>query len=367
MPATATPNPAAMIRFSAGTRRRTDDISYDESVTLGASSRTMPALRVPSGNWLTHVDLLVTVTAAGNSASVAANADAPFSVLDTIRFLDAGGNQLSEWSGYELYLCNLLGGFQFQADPTASPAYSAMVTGTGGTGGSFTFPIRVPVVIVDRDLIGAYPNGDASAQLRIEITAAPLGDVYTTSPTNAPTLRVQAIPAGNVVPGGPMPSGLPIAPEPPGGGTFQQWSSTPYEFAAAGRRVVRHTRVGQIYRQLIMVTRNSSGARSNAIVNSLRFSVDEVATVRGPWNYLRHLTWTEQSVTATQLPTGVITVNYAAEWDGKMGGEMRDNWLPTAPGTKVEIEADVAAAGSLTVLTNEIVVASGKVAEVLRT
>jgi hypothetical protein len=347
--------PPDALRFSIGARQRDTGVFYDESKVLSASAQVMPEASVPPGDWLEYVSLLVDVTAAGNSAAVTAQPDAPWSLFNEVAFLDAAGNTVHALKGYNLYLVNLLGGYNFQNDPTTSPYFVTMVLGAGATGGSFNFLLRVPVLIIDREGIGAYPNAASNAVTRVRLTLAPLASIYGTLPTAAPTVRVRMISTGLVMPADNSPTGRSYAPEPPGAGTFQQWTQLSYD-VTIGRRTLAHSRKGQTYRSLIIVTRNVSGARVDTILNELKFSIDDVASLRGPWTYARHVTWERQLVLAANLPSGVAQISYAHEWDGKVGGELRDNWVVTAPGSKVELEMDVAVAGTIDIVTNEIVV-----------
>lgn len=357
--ATAAPAPTPL-RFSTGSRDRFDGVFYDEEATLGGSAKVLREAKVPVGNWLAFIDLLVTVTADNTgAANVALENDAPWSVLDEVVFSDAGGSAVHSLSGYNLYLMNLLGGFAYASDPTASPYYSALTTGAGATAGSGQFVLRVPVEIINRDAIGAYPNGGSNSAVRVGVTLAPTASVYSTAPAAGVTVSVEMISNGYVIPAKKSPMDRPYATEPRGAGTFQQWSQVSYDLSV-GKRTLQHDRKGNVYRTLLFVTRDASGDRSDSILTDFRFSVDDVASLRGPWAYCRHITWQRQNIAAANLPTGVIQVSYAHEWDGKVGGELRDGWVPTEPGSKVEIgEMAVAAAGSIEVITNEIVTELG--------
>lgn len=354
-PAAAAPAP---LRFTAGARERVDPIHYDEVRTLGASAVVFPEAKIPVGNWLQLVDMIITIASTGNSATVALQPDAPWSCLNEVAFIDAGGSTIDALSGYNMYLMNLLGGFTFQTDPAASPAYTALTTGGGGTAGSGSFILRLPVEIINRDAIGAYPNGASNAAVRVAVTAAPLASIYSTAPNGAVTMRVQMTSQGYVLPAVASPGGRAYADAPRGAGTFQQWSQIAYDLTV-GRRVLQHTRKSNPYRTLILVARTAAGARSDAVVTSLEFRIDDIASERGPWSYLKHRTWQRHAFPASALPVGVVQVSFAHEWDGKVGGELRDAWVDTQPGTKVEVETDVAATGTLQIITNEIVTAVG--------
>lgn len=359
---TATPAPPAAtpaaLRFSAGARWRDHGEFADESKVLAATSQTVQEAPLPPGDWAADVTLMVDVTAAGNAAAVAMAGDAPWSVISEVRFLDAAGNAVYSLTGYGLYLINLLGGYFGKNDPTDSPYYAAPVTGAGATGGTFSFLLHLPLEIIQRDAIGALPNGASNSVCRVAIVLAPLSSVYTTAPTNAPTCRIRMAESGYVIPSATSPLGNSFATEPPGAGTFQQWSEITYPFNA-GRVSKDHTRKGQVYRTLLIVARDNSGVRSDTVLTEFEFAVDDVRSMKGRWSYCRHRTCQRQAWAASKLPTGVIQVSYGHEWDGIFGGELRDHWVMTQPGTSVFFHLNASAAGNLQVLTNEVVPRDG--------
>jgi len=361
--ATATapgPAPAAapadsMLRFASGARLRQHGQFYNEARTFTAATQVFPEAPIPPGDWLTDVLITVNCVTAGNAATVAFAADAPWSAISEIRFLDPAGNAIYSLTGYGWFLVNLLGGYAFNTDPTDSPLYITPVVGAGATGGSFRFALHVPVAIIDRDGIGAIPNGQSNAVCRVQITLAASTAVYTTPPTNAGTVTITMHESGLVTPSAESIAGNRYATEPPGAGTLQQWSQIPYDLPN-GQGIRRdHPRRGQVYRTLIVVARTAAGVRSDTILSRLKFSVDEIFSANGSWLEHRHFTWQRQNLLLTKLPTGVAQISYAHEWDGKVGGELRDLWVPTQPGTSVYFEVDTTAAAVLEVLTNEVV------------
>ena len=357
MPDTATA--PAPLRFSTGARARDVSNFYDESRIVLASSLVMPEMVIPPGDWLKDIAILVDVAGAANAAAVAAQADAPWTLFAEIAFLDAGGNTVHSLSGYNMMLANLLGGYRFQTDPTGSPYFTALTVGAGATAPTGSFILRVPVEIIDREAVGAYPNAASNAVTRIRLTLAPALSTWSVPGTaGTTTVRVRGISTGYVMPSSDSPAGRAYSPEPPGAGTFQQWSQLSYDLTV-GRRTIQHTRKGQTYRTLIFVARTAAGVRSDTLLNELEFRVDDVPVLSGLWRFCRDTTWHRQLVTAANLPAGVVQVSFAHEWDGKVGGELRENWVITAPGSKVEIELDVAVAGTLEVITNEIIPVAG--------
>jgi hypothetical protein len=329
------------------------------SQQLATASITLPLFEIPPGNWLAEASLMFVVAATGNAATVALRGDAPWSLISEVAWLDASGNAIHSLTGYDLYLVNLLGGYAFSTDPVASPFYSALTTGAGATAGSGQFLLHIPIEIIQRDAIGTYPNGGSNATTRIRITLAPSTQVYSTAPTTLPTVSVYGVARGYQLPATASAAGTPYATEPPASGTFQQWSRMPYDFSA-GDRTIPLQRKGQTFRELIFIFRDSSGVRQNTMLSggqlgNFKLTIDGVDMLNGPYGFLRDQTWRRQSIAAANLPAGVLVWSGAHEWDGKVGGEMRDGWIITQPGTIATVALNGAAVGTLTVLTNEII------------
>ena len=61
--------------------------------------------------------------------------------------------------------------------------------------------------------------------------------------------------------------------------------------------------------------------------------------------------------TAQGLDNGVFVYDFCHEFDGSIGRENRDLWLPTLGSTRLEVQGSFANAGTLTVLTNDVAIA----------
>ena len=51
---------------------------------------------------------------------------------------------------------------------------------------------------------------------------------------------------------------------------------------------------------------------------------------------------------------GVWLEDFAHEFDGKIGNELRDGWLGTVQSTRLELSGTFGSAGTLTILTNDV-------------
>lgn len=336
-------------RFAVAARER---FVGDYSDVTQAMNTTLQTVDIPAGDFTAGVYLRVDAVASGNSANVAYQGDGPFSVLQEIQLQDPQGVPFQILSGWELYAWNLLGGFTGQGDATLSPYYSA-VTGTGGTGGSFSFVLRIPGELFPRDGVGALYNGSTASQFKVRVTLAASTAVYSTAPTVVPSVRVRFTSHGYQLAQS-LPSGHPFDAEPPGGPIYNNLTRQVLQFSGAGTLTLPITRKGFLYRQLIFIVRDNSGVRSNAILTDAVFRIDNVEHWNGSFAMWRHVTWERNRGTGAQLPTGVAQQSFCFDWDGLNGGETRDQYVPTTPGSIVDMRLTVSAAGSLTVLVNDV-------------
>lgn len=359
-PAPPAPNSAAgpsSYRFSAGARERFAGTFKDQSLTPGGSAQNYDLVDLAAGDYTAGVYLQVSCATSANAATVAFTGDAPFNAIQEVQLLDPQGVPFQIYSGYELALIDGAGGYTGQADPTQGPYYTA-VTGAGGTGGSFTFFLRIPAEVFPRDGVGALYNGSTAAQFRIRVILAPSATIYSTPPTTLAPVRLRVNTHGYVVPMTASPNGVPYASEPPGGAVYQNWTKQVYQIGGAGFITVPFTRKGFFMRQVLFVVRDNSGVRSNTVLagGDFRLIVDNVDVFNGTPDLWRHVMWERNryAAGATALPTGVYQQSWCHDWDGLVGGETRDMWVPTQPGSIIELRATAAAAGSVTILVNDI-------------
>lgn len=352
---TAAPAPSAL-RFMSGARERDSGVFYDQTRAMTAANQQMPEIAVPAGDWLRDIMLYIDCTTAANAATVVFAADAPFSAINRMDFLDANGTILHQLTGYQLYLVNLLNAPTWNSNATKSPYYSVTAGVGAGLGGSFSFSLIIPVEIIPRDAAGTLPNGSSNSVTRVRLELAASTLVYTTPPTTLGNVRVRAIERGYVQPSQMSPAGRPYATMPPGApATFQQLGAVPYDLAT-GRNVIPSIRKGNVIRSLIFVARTAAGVRSDAILSDFTLRIDKVETLQGPYAHARNVTYQRQNLSAaSELPTGVFQASFMHEWDGLVGGEVRDLYIPTSPGSLFEFDCIATATGRLEVITNEIV------------
>lgn len=332
-----TPNP-----FTRASKRLTEPFS-DVTRALTASAQTLQQVDVPSKGYLRHI--VVDVLGSGTTGATY-NADAPYNVLESIQLADVGGQALLQLSGYDLMLANLFGGYAQHADPTDYPGYSLGATG-------FRFQLRIPVEIVQRNALGALANQNAAMTYKVKATLAPIDSVYATNGTSAEvrirmTLEAWAQPLPADI------NGVPNITQPPALGTTQNWSEY-VKPTTIGQNTIRFPRVGNTIRNLVIINRDSSGDRTDTgLPEEISLLIDGNQWKRNALDYELQRMFEQYAYGTAERPAGVFVIALTDDFDGTPGEEIGDYWLPTTGATRLELQGVFTAAGSLTVLTNDI-------------
>jgi hypothetical protein len=246
-------------------------------------------------------------------------------------------------------MSNFTGGYTDQLDPTTWAPYSAI-----DTNGDFTFLLYVPIEASARDGYASLANQDSSAAYRLRISMADETAVYATSPgTTLPDVRFQAWVDLWTQPTATNLAGQPQQQVPPGSGTLQFWTRE-VNAVVLGRNTIRVKRIGNLFRNLILITRDVNGVRvaSNTLPDPIRIMWDNL-TLYDEGRQIR-LAKQESFLGGNAVPAGVYVYSFCDDLDGQSGFELRNALLPTTVGTKLEADGSWAAAGSLDVLINDI-------------
>jgi hypothetical protein len=364
--------PVAVIPFTRASRKKTRNIGTYGPVTLNTSVQAQPVIALPAAGYLRAVWLTVTAVTAGNAATVAFNADAPFNILQQISLTAANGDSIiSTIDGFSLYALNKYGCFGTgTVDPVREPSYS-ITTGAGATGGSFQFVIRIPVELDSRDGLGALQNMAANQSFLLQYSLNNIASVYTTAPTAAAQITVNATMEYWNAPAPTNLDGVPQAQAPNGNGTVSLIQTQQPPLVPSSTQNIQLLNVGNTIRSCIFILRTAAGVRTetdwptvtNFYVNndSLMYKRKEqwraqLATDYGLWNGIT------AAPTANALDNGVFVLDDFIN-DGAQGGRNanaasnRNLWLVTNSATAFNIEAGTAwgaTASSLLVIQNNV-------------
>jgi hypothetical protein len=356
------------IRASAEHR---EPAGIDVQRQLTASDQQLGVFDVPAYGYVRSLFVVVTATG-GAGTSVTASEDGPWNVLKDIAVTEPNGATIYQASnGHSTYLHNKWGGYRFAggSDFRASPTYSAVAGATG----NFTFCLRIPIELNLRDGLGSLPNQNAAATFKLRLSLAPSTQVYGTVPTTLPTVRVRVYLEAWDQPES-QSGGAVNQLTPPALNTTQFWSEQVYN-VNAGNQTIRLTRVGNYLRNLVCVFRRAGTSRANG--HSDWPDPMTIYLDTRPLDAVERNNWLHQmfersgfggavgaTVPANETPggldNGVFVYDFTHEFDGSLGMENRDLWLPTLSSTRLEFQGTFANAGTLTVLTNDIAI-SGNV------
>lgn len=363
----------ALAPFNRAGRRHREGPFFDSgSQLLGANPRVLGPIDVPSYGFLRHIIVLVEATGGTASGTNAvAKEDAPWSILDSIQLTDVNGAPIiSLMSGYDLFIANLVGGYA-PSDPRSNPAFQTVTVG-----GNFSFALRIPVEISARDALGALPNQNAASTYKLNMVLREEGAVFSTNPGGTqPSVRIRCFLEAWTQPDPFDLLNNPQAVVPPAVGTTQFWTKQGGNVVSSGANRSRFSRVGNFWRNVVMIFRDSSGSRSGfeaSIPDPIQIEWDGRVLLNDAKRVLRTV-MAEQSRSigaqagqtdspalttgAVALPNGVVWYTFADDFDGKMGFELRDLWLPTTQASRVEWVGVAGAAGTVDYLINDVATA----------
>lgn len=359
---------ASYVPFIRASAEHREPAGIDVSRQLTASDQDLSVFDIPPYGYLRSVLLIVQATG-GAGTGITATEDGPWNVLKNIAITEPNGAVIAQFNtGYDLYLANKWGGYRVNdgADFEASPTYQA----PGGTSGNFQFAIRIPIEINLRDGLGALPNQNAAATFKLRLSLAKIADVFAGTVTTAPTVRVRAYMEAWDQPEAAV-GGQANAVSPPALNTTQFWTTQVINYNA-GQQTIRLSRVGNYLRNLILIARRGGTSRANGDLDfadptTLYLDTRPLDTIeRNNWKHQMYERTGFGGVLGNVIPSndapqgldnGVFVYDFTHEFNGAIGLENRDLWLPTLPSTRLELQGSFGSAGTLTILTNDVAVA----------
>lgn len=356
--------PQALMPFIRASQLRREQPFYDVTkILLTTGAQDLGSIDIPAYGFLRGLRIVVTNTANASGGTQTAAEDAPFSVLQNIFVTEPNGAVVYQAnSGYETYLHNKYGGYAYANDPRANVGVYTAVSATSA--GSFA--LRIPIELRTRDGLGSLPNQNAAATFKLRLTiasAAAGGPLFATNTnTTQSTIRIQVFaeywdqPPQSI-------DGVAAAQLPPGVSTTQFWTTQQFT-VNSGLNTIRLTRMGNYIRNLIFILRRAGTSRANGETDwpdPAYLYVDihqQDAVVKNEWltTIYERYGYATNGDAAGNKDNGVYAYDFCHEFDGQVGHENNDLWLPTKASSRVEIQGTFANAGVLTVLTNDVAV-----------
>lgn len=305
---------------------------------------TQPLVAVPG-----YVSRFRTRVAAAGGASattaVVATADAPWSAVSLVTLRDAFGTPLIVGPGYEMLFLVPKYSSQFgllmTADPRNLPTFSPVATGVGASG-NFTFVTCLPLEFAKAYGVISMANASLLPTLAFQLSAA--ASVYTTAPnTTVPTLTFDTDADFYWLPEG-------VTIEPPGLGTTCQWvlQNCSPTIGSASATTVSLPRLGGFIHTIILILRDSTGARIDGYGTRVRIYVDGVPLIDTRFDTLADDMAIQYGFTpnytvttpANTRDTGVVAITRRTSLSQVNLGllDTGETFLSTNPGTLIQVE-----------------------------
>ena len=353
--------PVATVPFIRASQQHREPAGIDVTRTLTTSDQDLGVFEIPAYGYVRSVVILVT-SASGTGTTLVATEDAPFCALKNVALTEPNGATLTAVSsGYSLAMINKYGGYHYANDPRQDPNFLASTA----TVFNFGFLTRIPVELNVRDALGSLPNQNSGATFKLRLTLAGSGQLIASgSITQQPTVRVRVYLEAWDQPEAST-AGLANSVTPPAMNTTQFWTEQIYT-PPAGDTTTRLNRVGNYVRELLFINRRTSGlsrangesdfpARSTLYFDTRPLDIVDKELWRSQVYERYGFNGTLEAAGARD--NGVFPYDFAHEFDGKVGNENRDLWLPTLSSTRLELQGNYGSASTLTCLTNDVAVA----------
>jgi hypothetical protein len=319
-----------------------------------------------------------TAGTAGTGTAGTFNADAPQVILNQLSLTDPNGAEIyggPVWSGWDAYLAEKYGAYYLVNDFQLSPLFSNNST-------SPKVPWRIWLEMNANSGLGSLPNMDAQSPYKLKATqnvATGTSGIYTTAPsTTNPTMQFDyyieawTVPEPtNRITGQPQaiaPLGLGAVGGLQNGATVQHWTKSSPTVTASSAVTLAATRKGNIFRNVVLVVRNSSGVRqtlANGFPAFLTYSWDGAPLLSAiDPNYLVERFYKQAggqaAATNTTQDTGVLAVPYSNPSGADVQGLSPDSFgwnrfVGTVQSSRIEWSGTWGAnAASVDILTNDV-------------
>lgn len=338
--------------FRAGTQPTYKPSGYTQTNTPGATATELPDYQIGPTNLLRGIDIEVSATASGNSATVAFQGDMPLGALSTVNFQDSGGNSIvGSFDSYTLAMIMKYGAYApgTLGDPRQSVIYKA-TAGSGSSGGSFNYVLRIPVEFIQRTGAGSLVNQTTQSPLTLSLTLTTSALIYSTAPTTVPAVTVTVDLLGYW-----KGSNAAANPAPKAAGTTQYWNRSSIQaLNGASDFYAPQLGIGNPIRTFLWINYATGAARSSADFPS-------PLTVNYKGNLLFNMTqnqWQNNmsrwfgltgatADTGPGLDTGVFAFPFNTDFGRDVGAELMLSYLNTEVGDAIEFIGSWAASSTL--------------------
>lgn len=342
----ASPGTAPFTRLS-----RQGQILGPSQAGMAYSSLWTPILK-PVGGYMRQICVTLTSVTGGTLTGATLAADAPYNTVQNLFLRDPFGQPVIQASGYSLFLINIYSGqygmLGFGNSITALPSYSAPSATTGAFSYRFLLPLEM-----DESGYCSLPSMNAASQPQLQVQFNTSTTVFGTHTGTDPTLTVAANETYWMAPVD--------HPEvaPPDIGSSGQWSEARAAAGVASTQYqrIQLPRVGTFIHTLILVLRDSTGARIDAWPTSdLTLWVDGVPVLFETFAERVDKMFAQFGVAR---PTGVLVYSFRDSVQTAVStADTYDLLLPTTPATLLEVSGTFGtvtnAPATITAVTGEL-------------
>lgn len=346
------------VPFLVGSQRYREQPFFNSTVTLGASQQTItPVPQITPGNFLSGVVLQISSSGGVLGTTATLTDDGTLGLLNQVSLTDTGGGEI-------LYPMNLFAIVMCQkylrpwlGDPTRRSDYS----------NSINPAITVRYGVEVRDTLAVLANTDARAQYRLNVIVGPTTNlVDVTTGVTPPDVTVKGYLDAWAQPDAVDLAGRPITPLPPGLSTSRFLMHEAGLNFTSGDNTIRLTLTGNEIRGLVLIFRDSTGARidlTDSGAGPLRFRLDNRSLwVMNPSQIVEEMeafysAWygggynTNATGAGFNRETGVYVIPRFRD-PGNLGGEF---WLQTVEQSLLQIEVQGGDLGTNSPGTVEII------------
>jgi len=357
---------AAAVPFVRGSGLGRYKFFEKTGLTLGAATQDLGPIDVKAYDYMRHILIKVTTTATGTTTAATTKEDAPYNVFTNVAVKQPNGQTMyAVSSGFHAAMIHKYGGYAGYNDPRAFNDF-AYSTGSS-TAPTYTFGFRIPFELNIRDALASLPNKNAAAPFSLELTLNTAANVYGGTLTTMPTFKVQAFLEAWDQPPSSL-GGQAVETVPPAKNTLQRWTEQSIS-VSAGQFDARVRKLGNYVRMLVPVLRRTSGTRANGETDwpdPVQIVLDEdvkdnvtysqfLQDRYEKWNYGgQHPSGVSTADAVGGYDNGVFPYDYCHEFDGRVGHEYGDLYLPTIESEDYLFRGSWANAGTITCLVNEV-------------
>lgn len=328
-----------MVPFLLGSNLYTEAPFFSFTQTLDGSQHTvLPVPQVTPGNFLDGITLKVSSTG-GVIGTGSVTADGVLALLSYLSFVNTNGGEILYPMGLLEYVMAQKYLRPWAGDPQKYADYSDSINPA----------ITVQLNIGVKDTLAILSNTDARAQYRMNAIIAP-DTALSTGATTQPTVTVEGWLNSWRQPPATDYAGRPIEPFPPGLGVQRKLMAQTIDMPSSGTARLRLSLTGDEIRGLILIVRDSSGARvdlSDTNAGPIQFRMDNgTQWVAEPSQIVARMeSFYSQYFGSGNLnrETGVYAL---PRFRSPNGG---DAWLPTVEQTYLELQLGSADAPSGTI------------------